>query len=141
MKRVVPDIDKNLEPLDIKDTAGAGRIFNKSWFPISELPKGMNYYNEPIEHLDIDGKIAILYTLNDYSDMFSMDILPDDQSYEGIYPKPGSPLYTQEPFLKFSAIFYRNFDLPACLACQRLGMNVVGYLLVRFDDMLLLAPP
>ena len=37
-------------------------------------------------------------------------------------------------------IFFRNFELPSCLACQQLGMNIIGYLLVRFDKDLLLTP-
>jgi hypothetical protein len=39
MKRVVPDLDKNFTPMSITD-----EIFTKSWFPISKLPTGMNYY-------------------------------------------------------------------------------------------------
>jgi len=63
MKRVVPDLDKNFEPVDLTYD-----IFTKSWYSISKVPQGMNYYAEPLEHLDIDGKLAILYTPNDYSD-------------------------------------------------------------------------
>jgi len=70
MKRVVPDLDKKFEPVKMDDP-----IFTKSWYAITSLPTGMNYYAEPMEHLDIDGKIAILYTPNDYSDMLSMRIL------------------------------------------------------------------
>jgi len=43
-------------------------------------------------------------------------------------------------FLEKSSIFYRNFNIKSCLAAQQLGMNIVGYLLVRFDDKLLLPP-
>ena len=67
MKRVVPDIDKNFVPMDMTYD-----VFSKSWYPIQKLPSGMNFYAEPIQHLDIDGKLAILYTPNDYSDMFTM---------------------------------------------------------------------
>jgi hypothetical protein len=143
MKRVVPDLDKNFEPVDMADTEGAGKIFSKSWYPISKIPLGMNYYAEPLEHLDIDGKLAILYTPNDYSDMYSMRILPGDISMEGDHPNraSGSPLYTNGEFWHNSILFFRNFQLPPCLACQQLGMNIIGYMLVRFDDDLLLAPP
>ncbi|HEX4139984.1 MAG TPA: DUF4159 domain-containing protein, partial [Candidatus Methylacidiphilales bacterium] len=77
MKRVVPDLDKNFEPVDMTSD-----IFTKSWYPIQKLASGMNYYAEPIQHLDIDGKLAILYTPNDYNDMFSMRILPGDTEYK-----------------------------------------------------------
>ena len=137
MKRVVPDLDKNFEPVQMDDP-----IFTKSWYAIAKLPAGMNYYAEPMEHLDIDGKIAILYTPNDYSDMLSMRILPGDTqiaptNWSRAYT---SPLLTSELFLRNSGIFFRNYTLPSCLACDQFGMNVIGYLLVRFDEDLLLAP-
>jgi len=137
MKRVVPDLDKNFEPVALTDD-----IFAKSWFPLTKVPQGMNYYHEPIEHLDIDGKLAILYTPNDYGDMFWMRILPGDAQVEKDHPpiNSKSPLFTARMFLENRGIFFRNFELPGCLACNQFGMNVIGYLLVRFDKDLLLAP-
>jgi hypothetical protein len=137
MKRVVPDLDKNFEPVPMTDA-----IFSKSWFTISKLPEGMNFYAEPIEHLDIDGKLAILYTPNDYSDLFFMRILPGDTQFQDEFPdlKSGSPLFTSAIFLHNRNVFFRNFELPACLAAQQLGMNIIGYMLVRFDKDLLLTP-
>jgi hypothetical protein len=135
MKRVIPDLDKNFEPVPTTSD-----IFAKSWFPLTDVPAGMNFYSEPLEHLDIDGKLAILYSPNDYSDMFSMHILPGDFAVGSIWPdlKTGSPLVTNGTFWDNKTIFFRNFTLPSCLGCQQLGMNILGYMLVRFDkDMLL----
>ncbi len=135
MKRVVPDLDKNFEPVLLTDD-----VFTKSWFPISNVPPGMNYYAEPPEHLDIDGKLAIFYTPNDYSDMFTMRIMPGDATMHGATPDLDgkSPLVTTLVFLANRGVFFRNYELPSCLACDQLGMNIVGYLLVRFDKDLLL---
>jgi hypothetical protein len=137
MKRVVPDIDKNFEPVAMNDD-----VFTKSWFPLSAVPPGMNFYAEPFEHLDIDGKLAIFYTPNDYSDMFSKSILPGDtQEAPTRFDKNfKSGLYSNLLLDENSSVFFRNFTLPACLACQQLGMNIVGYMLVRFDKELLLTP-
>jgi len=137
MKRVVPDLDKNFEPV-----AMTNDIFTKSWWPITKIPEGMNYYAEPFEHLDIDGKLAILYTPNDYSDMLYMRILPGDTKMQGWYPdlKTKSPLITYEPFYVNRILFFRNFELPSCLLCDKIGMNIIGYLLVRFDKDMLLTP-
>ena len=137
MKRVVPDIDKNFEPVDMNYD-----IYTKSWYPIQKLAAGMNYYAEPIQHLDIDGKLAILYTPNDYSDMFTMHIMPGDTQV-GTWWEPLTPpfFHTDYTFLVNSKIFFRNYTLPSCLACQQLGMNIIGFALVRFDKDLLLAPP
>jgi len=137
MKRVVPDLDKNFEPIPM-----TGDIYTKSWYPIQALPTGMNYYAEPVEHLDIDGKLAILYTPNDYSDLFWMHILPGDTQIGATRPdlKTNDPLFTNQIFISNSGVFFRNFTLPSCLAAQQLGMNIIGYLLVRFDKDLLLTP-
>ena len=136
MKRVVPDIDKNFEPVAVTDDV------YKSWFPFTETPTGINYYNEPMEHLDIDGKLAIFYTPNDYSDMFNMRILPDDVTEAPYFvPKRStSPLFTNPTFFFNSFLFFRNFTVPSCLLCDKFGMNIIGYLLVRFDKDLLLTP-
>jgi hypothetical protein len=136
MKRVVPDLDKNFEPIKMDDP-----IFTKSWYPINKLPTGMNYYAEPLEHLDIDGKLAILYTPNDYSDMMDMRILPGDTTQQmPYYGMPAHTLFTNVGFWDYHHIFYRNFTIPSCLAVQQLGMNIIGYMLVRFDKDLLLMP-
>ncbi len=134
MKRVVPDADKNFEPVAMTD-----EVFVKSWFPINKIPQGMNYYSEPLEHLDIDGKLAILYTPNDYSDLFSMHIMPGDAVVDDSWPYK-YPLYTNHYMWTYRKIFYRNFALESSLAAQQLSMNIVGFLLVRFDKELLLTP-
>jgi len=137
MKRVVPDLDKNFEPVPMD-----GEIYTKSWYPLTKVPLGMNYYAEPIEHLDIDGKLAILYTPNDYSDLFYMHIMPGDTEVGATYvlKDATTPLITNETFWTNRGVFFRNFSLPSCLAAQQLGMNIVGYMLVRFDKDLLLTP-
>ena len=136
MKRVVPDIDKSFQPV-----AETSEVFTKSWYPLTAVPPGMNYYTEPFEHLDIDGKLAIFYTPNDYNDMFNMRILPGDKTYKRGHKKTDPDwLSTPEPLIRNKDVFFRNFDLPACLDCDKLGMNIVGYLLVRFDKDLQLTP-
>jgi hypothetical protein len=137
MKRVIPDKDKNFEPMSMD-----ADLFTKSQFAISQVPEGMNYHSEPIEHLDIDGKLAILYTPNDYSDLYAMRILPGDTQIQEAWPdlKSQSPLFTSGLFLYNNTVFFRNFTLESSLAVHRLGMNIVAYLLTRFDDELLLNP-
>jgi hypothetical protein len=137
MKRVVPDPDINFESVDLSYD-----IYTKSWFPIQKVPAGMNYYAEPTQHLDIDGKLAILYTPNDYADMFTMRILEGDTDMASCDVPLSPPYYhTDWRFWSHHDLFFRNYELPACLACQQFGMNVIGYALVRFDKDLLLATP
>ncbi len=136
MKRVVPDDDKNFEPIKMSDD-----VFVKSWFNITEVPEGMNYYAEPLEHLDIDGKLAILYTPNNYSDMMYMHILNGDTQIDLSNPVKYPGYITNRFMWDRRGLFYRNFSVPASIECQRMAMNIIGFLLVRFDKDLLLAPP
>lgn len=131
MKRVVPNLDLNFNPMSLD-----ADLFTKSQYPITQLPAGMNYYCEPIEHLDLDGKLAILYTPNDYSDLLFMRILPGDTEIgpTGNNREYTSPLITSGIFYYNHSVFFRNFTLPTALAVHRLGMNIVVHLLTRFDD-------
>jgi hypothetical protein len=136
MGRVVGDKNE-FEPMSLD-----ADIFTKSKFQIATLPPGMNYYSEPLEHIDLDGKLAILYTPNDYSDLFYLRILPGDTV---IGPtandrKWTSPLLTSGTFWGNSTTFFRNFTLPSALAVHRLGMNIVVHLLTRFNDEVQLTP-
>jgi hypothetical protein len=70
MRRVIPDVDKQFEPLP-KDHP----IFTAGYFPeIKDVPPGLNFYQEPIYALKIYGEIGILYTANDYGDMWQIGI-------------------------------------------------------------------
>jgi hypothetical protein len=135
MKRVIPDADKNFEKYSVTSD-----LFKKGWNNLDKVPEGMNFYAEPIEHIDIDGKLAVLYTPNDYSDLMFMRILPGDTDYSTDRPTPDDPLFTSGLFLYHNGVFFRNFTLDGCLGAQRFGMNVIGFLLVRFDKELILAP-
>ncbi len=70
MRRVIPDVDKNFEPLP-KDHP----IFTAGYFPeVKSVPPGLNYYQEPVYALSIYGEIGILYTANDYGDMWQIGL-------------------------------------------------------------------
>lgn len=134
MKRVIPDPDKNFEPMTMTH-----EVFTKSWFPITKLPQGINYYSEPIQHLDLDGKLAIIYTPNDYTDLMNVHILSGDTEIDASNP-PKFILRTSWTAYTNRDVFFRNLNLESVLAADRLGMNIVGFLLVRFDADILLTP-
>jgi hypothetical protein len=135
MKRVVPDHDFESMPMD-------GDIFTKGRFAIDKVPAGINYHSEPIEHVDIDGVVAILYTPNDYCDLYAMRILPGDTKIQLGRPDPKtqSPLTTSYFMQSHRTVFFRNFTLESSLAVHRLGMNIVTFFITRFDDKLQLGP-
>jgi hypothetical protein len=132
MKRVIPS-----EPFQ---TLAADTEIFRGRYAFDQMPQGMNYRAEPIEHVDLDGQIAILYTPDDYSDLCTIRILPGDAQIQGIWPATDSPLVTPGLFLSNRTIFFRNYTLPSSLAVQHLGLNIVTFLLTRFDDELQMVP-
>ncbi|MFV0337849.1 MAG: DUF4159 domain-containing protein [Chthoniobacterales bacterium] len=73
MRRVIPDVDKQFKPLPPNHP-----IYTSGYFPeIKETPPGINYYQEPVYALEIYGQIGILYTANDYGDMWQIGLMED----------------------------------------------------------------
>jgi len=136
MKRVVSDKDLNFVSYTIEDP-----IFANGRFPLTKFPTGMNFYDEPPQHLDIGGILAILYTPNDYSDMMFMRINPGDASFFMTYHRiPPGTLFTNTTFVEKQSTFYRNFDLKSSLAVHHMGMDIMNYMFLRFRDKLMLPP-
>jgi len=70
MRRVIPDVDKDFEPLPSNHP-----IFTDSYFPeIKEVPPGLNFYQEPVYAMEIYGEIGIIYTANDYGNMWQIGL-------------------------------------------------------------------
>lgn len=61
MKRVIPN-------LDFKPIGAKHRIMN-AFMSFSQIPPGLNYWTEPVETIEIDGRTAVIYNLNDYGDL------------------------------------------------------------------------
>jgi hypothetical protein len=141
MKKVLPDPDIAFEnlPMDHK-------IFTKSWFPIDKIPLGMNYRQDPVQIVNLDGKLAILYTPDDYSDMMTLALAPGRDEAEANYNgwnfyKPVHPLFTPNDFTWHAPTFYRNYAPAPAMSVYKLSMNILAHLLIRFDDDLLLGTP
>jgi hypothetical protein len=140
MKKVLPDPDIVFQDLPMNHP-----IFAKSWFPITVVPKGMNYRQDPVEYLNLDGKLAIIYTPNDYSDMMTAALVPgaDEGSAaftgaNGFNYSAKHPLYTPLQFSWDADTFYRNYTPAAAMQAFKLSMNILSHLLIRFDADLLL---
>ena len=70
MKRVLPDVGLNFEPLPADHP-----LFTSGYFPkIKQVPAGLNFYQLPIYALKRHGEIAILDTANDYGDMWQLGL-------------------------------------------------------------------
>lgn len=129
MKRVIPDVDKNFEPLPANHP-----IFTQAYFPkVKSLPPGLNFYQEPVLALKLYGEIAILYTANDYGDMWQTGLNRQGEidlrrDKNGQYVAINAMLYqNRETYL-------RNLTPEALKTSFQFGTNVVIHLLTRWEN-------
>ncbi|MDD5677627.1 MAG: DUF4159 domain-containing protein [Kiritimatiellae bacterium] len=132
MKRVLPDRDfeivpENHEMFDI-------------FFDNIGLPTGMNYYHEPIEMINIGGKLAVLYTLNGYGHFWEARLNKDGKIEWGrinVAERGQKPnwQHVHGPHLGYpdSAIIYRGITDESTRNIYKFGINVVVHLLTRYQ--------
>ena len=101
----------------------------------------MNYFAEPTEGIYIDDHLAVIYTLNNYSDMWRMAFKPGTMEIErGSTRRPFELRFTPRDLLSGRGTFYRNFEPEAVRRTQEFGLNIIVFLLTRFDQALKLSP-
>lgn len=130
MKRVLPDIDKTWEPLP-----GDHPIFTSGYFKeVRDVPRGLNYYQEPVEVLRQYGQIAVLYTANDYGNMWQVG-LDSDRRPDLRRNERGQPVATSEMVWTHRDSYLRNIDPTSLDQTYRFGTNVVIHLLTRWQGL------
>ncbi|MBE2180984.1 MAG: DUF4159 domain-containing protein, partial [Chthoniobacterales bacterium] len=143
MKRVMPDKDKDFEALDARDP-----MFTRSPYftGVTKAPSGLNYYEEPVYVMRYFGEIAIIYTANDYGDMWQFGlkqngrewVINNDRNERGERIALDWPLYINTGIY----IHNTNPNPPATslLDSFKFGTNMVIHLLTRWEDKLRSAP-
>jgi hypothetical protein len=137
MRRVLPDKDKDWEELPKNHP-----IFDKSkaYFPeVVEVPPGLNFFQEPIYALKIYGEIAVIYTANDYGDMWQIGLLPDGKvdlrrNEKNQYVAINQGLWDNR------GDYIRNITEPALDLTYKFGTNIVLHLLTRWESKVKSAP-
>jgi hypothetical protein len=143
MRRVIPDRDKDWEELP-KDH----EVFNPrtAFFKdVTSAPPGLNFYEEPVYVLRMygsgtkadPGKIAIIYTSNDYGDMWQVGIkdgkilsdMATDMNDRGNWIAMNPALWHNRE------VYVKNISLPALEKTYRFGTNMVLHLLTRWDSL------
>ncbi|HEY8965760.1 MAG TPA: DUF4159 domain-containing protein, partial [Candidatus Methylacidiphilales bacterium] len=148
MKRVIPDPDKQFEPIPADHPIFKGR---DAFYQLDAVPPGMNFRNDDIEMLQIDDTIAILYTPNDYTDMMNIAFRPPIKP-PGSGNRPDSPEHNTHgdkkgivsgrqmymAGIQWNPLFepFRNWNVEASEKSFQLGTNIVVHLLTRFQDKL-----
>ncbi|MDX2081074.1 MAG: DUF4159 domain-containing protein [Terrimicrobiaceae bacterium] len=130
MKRVLPDIDKSWEPLPDDHP-----IFARGYFKeVRHVPGGLNHYREPVEVLRAHGQIAVLYTANDYGNMWQVG-LDSDRRPDLRRNEHGQPVATSEMVWTHRDSYLRNIDPESLDRTYRFGTNVVIHLLTRWQGL------
>jgi hypothetical protein len=102
------------------------------------VPAGINFYKEPVYCLKIYGEIAVIYTANDYGDMWQFALNTDRKSLymETLIPgKQGTPFLAQSQVLIWQRgrlIF--NVEPPAIDLAFKFGVNMIIHLLTRWES-------
>ena len=147
MKRVMPDKDKDFEELSPNDP-----VFRRApYFPeIKQQPPGLNYYDEPVYVMRYFGEIAIIYTANDYGDMWEFGIKQKDEktSREWVLNNgrdvKGNRVALDWDLYLNNGLYIHNVDprppLQGLLDTYKFGTNMVIHLLTRWEDKLRSAP-
>lgn len=133
MKKVLPDRD--FEPINSTHPAF------REYFNFAAPPKGMNFYQEPVEVIKVvGGQISVFYTLNAYSDLWETGLTPKDeidQEIEWSQEKQTQvakwgPHYNYADQQAYH--FFRNVDKKSITEAYQFGINIVIHLLTRFQD-------
>jgi len=129
MKRVIPDVDKDWEALPPNHPIYTAGYYSE----VKGVPPGLNFYQEPIYALKIYGEVAIIYTPNDYGDMWQIglnakgevDLRKNErQQYVAI----NDVIYSNRE------VYLRNITPPSLTLTYQFGTNVVIHLLTRWED-------
>ncbi len=134
MRRVIPDLNKDWEPLPANHPLFSGDPRQVYYPEIRSVPPGINFYQEPIEVLKYYDQIAILYSANSYADQWQIGIT-EDGKYDTRTDRSGQNFIAINKALFDNRRFYfRNLEEPALVRSYQFGINVVTHLLTRWEE-------
>lgn len=141
MKRVLPD-------RDFEDVPPDHEMFD-TFFDRIGLPSGINFYQEPIEKIDIGNELAVLYTLNGYGHFWESRLNREGKIEWGrinVSTNAGKPIWRHVygPHLgghgPITRPLYRNINDETVRNAYKFGINVVVHLLTRYQKYFKLLP-
>jgi len=137
MRRVIPDADKDWEVLPPDYP-----IFKKNLYytEITAPPTGVNFYKEPMYALRFGGEVAIIYTANDYGDMWRLALNDKFEIDRTLIDLTTEMKYSDNGVFWRIDKYYRGMELPRLINSYKFGTNVVIHLLTRWEDRLKAVP-
>ena len=134
MRRVIPDEDKDWEVLPVNYPLYTSK---NVYYPECKFPQpGVNHYKEQVYALKFGGEVAIIYTPNDYGDMWRLALNEKYEIDTTRYPNSSELVYSDNTIYDRREIYFRGVELPRILNAYKFGFNVVIHLLTRWEDRL-----
>ena len=131
MKRVLPDQD-----IQWQELPPTHDLFNKKyWKEVVGVPPGLNYYQEPVYALKNFGEVVVIYTANDYADMWQI-ALDEKLDYDLRRDEKLSFITTNITMYNRRAVYFRDLELPELRMSYKFGTNIILHLLTRWEDKL-----
>jgi len=130
LKRILPD--REFQQIDCNHP-----VF-KSFFQFIRVPEGMNWRDDPIEIVDIDGRAVVIYTLNAYGDLWETAFTKDgrvDTELDENWSHRWGPHWARtntswgESNWHLPVQDYKNINQESIDKAYRLGVNIVVYFL------------
>ncbi len=116
-------------------------IYAANYFTeIKGVAPGVNFYDEPVYALmGYGGSIAILYTANDYGDMWQFG-LDDNFEFDTTRDEKRRMVAMNEEMWHRRGLYFRNIDPKALQETYKFGTNIIVHLLTRWEDKVRNAP-
>ena len=130
MKKVVGNVDSNWEQIPARHP-----IFTRAFFPeVRDVPAGLNSYREPVEVLKIHGEIAVIYTANDYGNMWQVGLDKAGQ-IDLRRNEKGAFVATDAKIWDNRGTYLRNLTEDSLKQSYKFGTNIVIHLLTRWENL------
>ncbi len=130
MKRVIADVNKEWKQLPEKHP-----LFTKCYFPeVKNPPPGINFYHEPVYGLEgVGGEIGVIYTANNYGDMFQFGI-DERGNIDLSRDEKLRMIAVNEAMWYRRNLYFRNIEPKALLNSYKFGMNIVIHMMTRWEE-------
>ena len=135
MKRVLSDQDIDWEQLPPNHP-----IYTQTYFPeIKAVPPGLNFYQEPVYALKRFGEVAVIYTANDYGDMWQIGI-NERGDYDTRRNEHNGYVAINTGIFENREVYFRGLEAKNVTASYKFGTNIILHLLTRWEDKLRTVP-
>ncbi len=116
-------------------------IYAASYFTeVHGVAPGVNFYDEPVYALlGYGGSIAILYTADDYGDMWQFG-LDDNYEFDITRDEKRRMVAINEEMWHRRGLYFRNIEPKPLLETYKFGTNIIVHLLTRWEDKVRNAP-